>query len=105
VRIISNTSAQQAVINDQLGVAEIVFYTPGSVALGAGWAVKVDHPCLALLEKHGNVARIAVSSPGGEVRAVHLTLTTPQRERSVTFELPARELGGKSQTMEVPVRW
>jgi chondroitin AC lyase len=105
VRIITNTTAQQAVIHDQLGVAEIVFYTPGSVALGAGWAVKVDEPCLALLAKHGNSTRIAVSSPGGEVPTVHLTLTTPQGEQSLTFELPARELAGKSQTMEVPIRW
>ena len=77
VRVIANTPAQQAVINDQLGVAEIVFYTPGSVTLAAGLAVKVDHPCLALLVKHGNSTRIAVSSPGGEFFTVHL----PQRLR------------------------
>jgi chondroitin AC lyase len=101
IRIISNTTAQQAVIHDQLGVSDIVFYTPGSVPLGTGWAVKVDQPCLTLLAKHGTATRISVSSPGGEVRAVHLTLTTPQREQNLIFELPARELAGKSQTMDV----
>ena len=101
VRIIANTSAQQAVIHDQLGVAEIVFYTPGSVALGAGWAVKVDHPCLALLVKHAKVTPITVSSPGGEFPTVHLTLTTPHGEQRVTFTLPGRELAGKSQTVDV----
>jgi chondroitin AC lyase len=105
VRVITNTPAQQAVIHEQLGVAEIVFYRPGSVALTAGLAVKVDHPCLALLVKHGNSTRIAVSSPGGEVPLVHLTLKTPPKEQTLTFELPGGDMAGKSQVMEVPVRW
>jgi chondroitin AC lyase len=105
VRVITNTIAQQAVIHDQVGVAEIVFYTPGSVALPAGWTVKVDHPCMALLAKHGNSTRIAVSSPGGEFFVVHLTLTTPNGEQSVTFKLPDGDMAGKTQVMEVPVRW
>ncbi len=105
VRVITNTPAQQAVINDQLGVAEIVFYRSGSVVLMPGLMVKVDHPCLALLVKHGNSTRIAVSSPGGEFFTVHLTLTTPKKEQNVTFELPDGDMAGKSQVMEVPVRW
>jgi chondroitin AC lyase len=104
VRVIANTSAQQAVINNESGVAEIVFYRAGSVALTEGLTVKVDHPCLALLVKHGNSTRIAVSSPGGEFLSVHLTITTPRKERSVTFELPGGDMAGKSQVMEIPVR-
>ena len=53
VRILANTSAQQAVVNDQLGVAEIVFHSPGSTALGEGFAVKTDRPCLVLVVRHG----------------------------------------------------
>jgi chondroitin AC lyase len=101
VRIIANTTAQQAVSNDQAGVTEIVFYRTGSVALAPGLTVKVDHPCLALLAKHGNSTRIAVSSPGGEVPLVHLTLATPQKEQSLTFELPGGDMAGKSQTIDV----
>ncbi len=101
VRVITNTTAQQAVINDQTGVAEIVFYRPGTAALGAGVAVKVDHPCLTLLVKHGNSTRIAVSSPGGEVSLVHLTLSTQQEEQRVIFELPGGDLAGKSKVKEV----
>jgi len=102
VHIIANTPAQQAVIHDRLGVAEIVFYAPGSVALAAGLTVKADHPCLALLAKHGDSTRIAVSSPGGEFFMVHLTLTTPQGEQSLAFELPDGDRAGKSQVIEAP---
>jgi hypothetical protein len=101
VRVISNTTAQQAVINDQTGVAEIVFYTAGTAAIGAGSAIKVDHPCLALLVEDGNATRVAVSSPGGEVPTVQMTITTPQGEKRVTFELPGGDEAGKSQTINV----
>jgi chondroitin AC lyase len=105
VRVVANTLEQQAVINDQLGVAEIVFYRPGNVTLAAGLTVKVDHPCLVLLTKHGNSTRIAVSSPGGEFLTVHLTITTSQKEQIATFELPSGDMAGKSQVLEVPVTW
>lgn len=105
VRILANTPAQQAVINDQLGVAGIVFHSPGSASLGEGFAVETDRPCLVLMARQGDATRIALSSPGGESSVVHLTLTTPQSEQRLTFELPNGELAGKSQVMIVPVRW
>ncbi len=105
VRVIANTPEQQAVINDRIGVAEIVFYRPGKVTLAAGVTVKVDHPCLVLLAKQGNSTRIAVSSPGGEFFTVHLSITTSQKEQSVAFELPSGDMAGKSQVLEVPVTW
>jgi hypothetical protein len=105
VRILANTTAQQAVINDRLGVAEIVFHSPGSAALAEGSAVKADSPCLVLMVRQGNATHISVSSPGGEVATVHLTLTTPQAEQGLTFDLPAGELAGKSQQMVAPITW
>ncbi len=105
LRVIANTPARQAVIHDQLGVAEIVFHAPGSVMLAEGAVVKVDHRCLALLRKQGDSTRIAVSSPGGEFFTVHLSITTPQKEESATFELPSGDMAGKSQVLEIPVTW
>lgn len=105
VRIIANTTTQQAVINDQAGVAELIFHEPGSMAVTANTTVKVDHPCLVLLVKKENSTRIAVSSPGGEFFSVRLTLTTPGKEQNLTFELPSGDMAGKSQLTEVPVRW
>jgi chondroitin AC lyase len=102
VRVISNTTSLQAVIHEQLGVAGIIFHTPGSVTLAAGSTVEVDRRCLVLIVPHGNATRIAVSSPGGETGTVHLTLTTPQTRSRLAFEMPGGELGGKSQVMDVP---
>jgi chondroitin AC lyase len=105
VRVISNTTEQQAVINDHVGVAEIVFYKAGSVVLTPGLTVKTDRACLALLTKHGNSTHIAVSSPGGEFLSVQLTLTTPKKEQSVTVDMPSGDMAGKPQAIDVPVRW
>lgn len=105
VRVITNTTEQQAVINDQLGVAEIIFYGHGTVALSANSTVEADRRCFVLMVGHDQATRIAVSSPGGEAATVHLTLTTPQTRQRLTFDLPTGELGGKSRVMEVPVRW
>jgi hypothetical protein len=105
VRILADTPEQQAVINDQLGVAEIVFHSSGSATLGDGFSVQTDRPCLMMLVRQGEATRIALSSPGGEVAAVHVIITTPQAEQRLTFELPGGELAGKSQVMAVPIRW
>ncbi len=105
VRVIFNTTDQQAVINDHVGVAEIVFYKSGSAVLTPGLTVKVDRPCLALLSKHGNSTRIAVSSPGGEFLSVHLTVSTPKKEQSLDFEMPSGDMAGKSQVLDAPLRW
>ena len=105
VRVIANTTQQQAVINDSLGVAEIVFYRPGSITLADGVTVKVDRPCLVLLRKQGVSTRVAVSSPGGEVFDVRLTIATPQRESIATLTLPSGDMAGKSQVQDVAVTW
>lgn len=101
VRIIVNTTAQQAVEDVDGGVTEIVYRQPGRISVATGWTVKVDHSCLALLVKHGTSMRVAVSSPGGEFPFVHLTLSTPQGEKRLTFELPSGDRAGKSQVKDV----
>jgi chondroitin AC lyase len=103
IRIVANSTSQQAVVNDQLGVAEIVFHSPGSVALRNGFNVLTDRPCLVLLVRHEGATRIAVSSPGGESAVVHLTFS--QTGQRLTFELPGGDFAGKSQEMTAPVDW
>jgi chondroitin AC lyase len=105
VRILANTPEQQAAINDRLGIAEIVFHSPGSISLKESFAVRADRPCLVLMVRQGDAMRIAVSSPGGESPVVHLALTTPQTEQNIAFELPAGEFAGKSQMRVVSIHW
>lgn len=103
IRIVANTPSQQAVVNDRLGVAEIVFHSPGSVALRDGFNVEADQPCLVLLVRLEGKTRVEVSSPGGESAVVHLTF--PQTGQRLTFDLPGGEFAGKSQEMAAPIAW
>jgi len=54
VRIISNTTQQQAVRNDALGIAGIVFYTSGTVTVRPGLSVEADAPCIVLVNEAGS---------------------------------------------------
>ena len=95
LRVVTNTAEQQAVIHDQLGVAEIVFYRPGNITLAPGLTVKVDRPCLVLVGKHAKSTRIAVSSPGGEFFTVHLTITTSAKRTERDLRIAEWRYGGK----------
>ena len=102
VRVISNTTAQQAVINDQTGVAEIVFYTAGSVALASRLGGEGRSPVPGATGQTWKLnARRGVESGRGIPVPVHLTLTTLQGEKRVTFELPGGDEAGKSQVIDV----
>ena len=103
VRIVANSSEQQAVINDGLGVAEMVFHTAGRLTLRNGFDVETDRPCLVVLVRQKGATRIAVSSPGGESAMVHLTF--PQTGQRLTFELPGGEFAGKSQVVPAAIDW
>ena len=103
VRIVADSSEQQAVVNDGLGVAEVVFHTAGRLTLRNGFDVETDRPCLAMLVRQAGGARIAVSSPGGESAVVHLTF--PQTGQRLTFELPGGEFAGKSQVVPAAIDW
>lgn len=103
IRIVANNPSQQAVVNDQLGVAEMVFHAPGAVTLRNGFAVETDRPCLVMLVRQEGATRIVVSSPGGESAVVHLTFS--QTGQRLTLALPGGEFAGKSQEKTAPVDW
>jgi chondroitin AC lyase len=98
VRILANTVNTQAVINDKLGIAEIVFYAPGRLLVKTGLEVNVDQPCMVMLEEKGDTERLTVSTPDGPLQ-VHVTVAAPSRRKIVLFDLPGLEMSGTSQTM------
>ena len=67
-RILANTSAQQAVVNDQLGVAEMVFHSPGSITISQGFEVKTDRPCLVLMVRQGDRHALPLQVPAESLR-------------------------------------
>jgi chondroitin AC lyase len=96
IRILANTVNIQAVMNERLGISEMVFYAPGRLTLTKGLEVDVNQPCMVMLEESGPTAKLTVSSPEGPLR-VQVTISAPGKTKIATFDLPGMEMSGTSQ--------
>ena len=74
VRILSNTSSIQAVRHDSALITGMVFYSPGSVAVHSNLTIRVDKPCILLLNESTSTPTVKVSSPGNEQLEVNVEL-------------------------------
>lgn len=63
VQILSNTTEIQAVRNDSLKQTQIIFYTAGSFEYRTGATVKVNQPCLVIIDESTGVPKVTVSNP------------------------------------------
>jgi chondroitin AC lyase len=100
VEIIANEPNLQAVRHTGLGVSGIVFYTPGTLALGNGLTIEADQPCLLLVREEGRMLEISASNP--ENKGMRLTVRiesgTGKTSETVLFDLPDGEYAGMSVT-------
>lgn len=100
VRILANTTAMQAVQNDRLGIAQIIFYASGHLTLDGGVTVGVDQPAMILVEKVGASMKLAVSAPRGPTQ-LHVSLERAGKTRTAAFELRGGPSLGASQVQAV----
>jgi len=96
LRVLSNTSAIQAVYNPRLKLAEIVFRQPAYIATPIG-TVRVDHECLLLVRQTGTGWRVTASDP----QNVPLTLNLSINNNQTTIQLPGGNSAGSSVSTEV----
>ncbi|SEI62461.1 chondroitin AC lyase [Dyadobacter koreensis] len=112
VKILSNTADLQAVLNQDLSQAQIVFYKSGQLKLTEKVTLKALHPCLVLVSMAGNkVAQIVVSDPTEKLKSIELEVTgnlgkngnqwnsVYDKSKNITlisFDLPTEGLAGKS---------
>jgi chondroitin AC lyase len=93
VTVLKNTPALQAVHDAERGLTGAVFYNPGK--LDADHApIAVDQACIVLLRHNGDERRIAVAKPDSGRKPKPLRVTVAGK--TLTIELPAGELAGKS---------
>ena len=98
VRILSNTTQQQAVRNDALGIAGIVFYTSGTVTLRPGLSLEADAPCIVLVNEAGSETKVTVAHPENAEITVTITLSGDLNEVLV-YNLPTGRFAGSSMTL------
>ncbi len=98
VRILSNTTQQQAVRNDALGIAGIVFYASGTVNLRPGLSVEADAPCIVLVNEAGSETKVTVAHPENAEMTVTITLSGDLNE-TLVYNLPTGRFVGSSMTL------
>ncbi len=96
LRVLSNTTAIQAVYNPRLKLAEIVFRQPAYLWTPIG-TVRADHECLLLVRQTVTGWRITASDP----QNVPLTLPLWINGQQATIQLPGGNDAGSSVSLDL----
>lgn len=104
INVLSNAPELQALYHRGLGVLQAVFYEAGELELHDGGSVRVDQPCMLMIDHSGSAIQISVSSPEAKAMRVDVMYRPPsalsdRREPvRITFNLPAEEAAGSTVT-------
>jgi hypothetical protein len=104
---VRNDNTVQAVRNDRLHKAGIVFHAAATVDLGNGWSVTADKPALVLIEREGANCQLSVADPRYSATSVSLTFNkqlsganaaSSGTSTVITVALPTGDYTGSSVT-------
>ncbi|CAN5497417.1 hypothetical protein BH09VER1_BH09VER1_43060 [soil metagenome] len=88
--ILQNTAALQAVRNVKTDMIQAVFYQPGTLEAGNGKTLKVDQPCLLILDASKN--RLVLSDPTQKLTQITVEIGGAARK----YLLPTGAFAGSS---------
>lgn len=107
--IISNTSKLQAVKHLPSQMTQIVFYEAGSVNYSPGKVLKVNQPCIVMLNfNDGKSITLTFNDPTHSLQHIDFSIENNSKSSSKTnhknyqIELPQKEYSGSSSSMTVP---
>jgi chondroitin AC lyase len=98
VEILSNTPEIQAVRHSGSDRTMIAFFAAGKLDLGEGHSVSVDRPCLVMIHREAQGAKVTVSNPCNRALVVKVRLD----KTDATFDLPGGEMAGASVARRIP---
>ncbi len=110
VRILANTSAQQIIRHESLGITAAVCYEAGKVDCG-DFTVDVKNPCLLLVRTYPEKVKLTVSDPTAHLRKLVFTVNKLMKGEGVdankachlsriTIKLPQKLYAGQSVVKE-----
>lgn len=94
--ILANNGSIQAVYNQRLKLAELVYRQPQYIKTPLG-IIRADHACLLLVHQTDKGLRLTASDP----EDLPLTLTITINEKPYTLELPGGTMAGSSVSKDV----
>ncbi|MEK4003320.1 polysaccharide lyase family 8 super-sandwich domain-containing protein [Paenibacillus sp. FSL H3-0333] len=99
ISILANTPSVQAVRHRSLGIAELLFYQPGTVTLREGLTVTVDKPSMVIVDESADPVRISVANPETPGITVNVTLNRNGDQTTTTYRLGKDTFTGRSETL------
>ncbi|MGC5772508.1 polysaccharide lyase family 8 super-sandwich domain-containing protein [Paenibacillus pabuli] len=99
ISILSNTSSVQAVRHTSLGIAELLFYQPGTVTVRDGLTVTVDQPAMVIVDESTAPVRISVANPETPGITVNVTLDRNGETSTTSYTLGKDTFTGRSITL------
>ncbi|WP_108995231.1 polysaccharide lyase family 8 super-sandwich domain-containing protein, partial [Paenibacillus agaridevorans] len=99
IRVLSNTSAVQAVRHQELGMAQMLFYQPGTVTVRDGLTVAVDKPAMVIVDESASPVRISVANPETPGITVNVTLDRNGETTTTSYTLGKDTFTGRSITL------
>ncbi|KUP24937.1 polysaccharide lyase family 8 super-sandwich domain-containing protein [Paenibacillus sp. DMB5] len=99
ISILSNTPSVQAVRHNALGIAELLFYQPGTVKVKDGLTVTVDQPSMVILDESVTPVRISAANPETPGITVNVTLNRDGEKTTTTYRLGKDTFAGRSVTL------
>ena len=107
IRIVRNDPGIQAVINDALDIAGIIFYESGLVELSGNCTIAVDNSCILLFRRDDRRLNVTVSNPKNQkadiIVSVRMTIDQNEFMTDIPFALPDGRDAGKSMTKTVTI--
>ncbi|MGN7764260.1 polysaccharide lyase family 8 super-sandwich domain-containing protein [Paenibacillus sp. 22594] len=99
ISILSNTPSVQAVRHNSLGIAELLFYQPGTVKVKDGLTVTVDQPSMVIIDESVTPVRISAANPETPGITVNVTLNRDGEKTTTTYRLGKDTFTGRSMTL------
>ncbi|MFC4306858.1 polysaccharide lyase family 8 super-sandwich domain-containing protein [Cohnella boryungensis] len=99
ISILSNTPSLQAVRHNSLGIAELLFYQPGTVTVRDGLTVTVDKPAMVIVDESAAPVRISVANPETPGITVNVTLDRNGEQSTTSYKLGKDTFTGRSLTL------
>lgn len=94
IEVLRNSTAIQGVYHRKLGLAALVFHTPGSCKID-GTFITVDDPCLLMYQM--DERKVTVSDPSCRLDAIQVEVFIDNRvQKSIPIELPQGVDAGQS---------
>ncbi len=104
IKILSNTSTLQGVMQTKLGIIQLAFYKAGEVEIEKGQTIRMDSQGMAMLKMNGNkVNELTVSDPSRELSRIMITLPNIYKVNAVGINCINDEKNNKTMILiELP---